>query len=669
MPIVIIGNTTQGVSHSFTGDAIEYNYPHGLNFSPRSRRHQNIVARLMQLAEESYGIMSQRHPQWREIDEMMTAFIPLSDYEKALKQRGGSKDQFHGRNRPVSVVVPYSYATMETVMTYLVQAFFQNPTFQYDGVGREDTIKVKLLELAVDAQARRYKAALAMHTSMTDSLKYGIGISTFKWKETYGKRPVDQQVVQETEFGEFLGTTTERTNVETLLFEGNKILAIDPYRFLPDPNVSINDIQDGEFCGWVALTTYQDLITEERDDEDVFNIKYLNDTYFRQRFSKFTPDLSARESKQSGESTGAGIKTNWTNYVTLTHLYVNIIPEEWKLPGDPVINKDGEYPEKWLFTIANDTLLVRAARHNLNHNAYPVAACAPDSDGYSITPVSRMEMLHGLQEGMNWLYNSHIANVRKTMNDMLIVDPSLVVMKDLQNPQPGALIRLRRQAWGRGVDQAVKQLVVQDVTRNNISDSTYLMDMMQRVSAAVDSTQGVVRSGGERRSATEFRTTAANALSRLEHIAKMISMQYMNDLSYMMASHTQQFMSQPVFTQILGEWPAQMDEIYNRNEGVKVTPEDILVDYDVIIRDGSVPTAGAANSDLLVQLFQIVTANQELTQQFDVVKMFTRIATMLGDKNAEDFVRRGGDVVAATAPDEEVMRQAEAGNLVPLNGG
>lgn len=646
---------------------LDYDYPHGVDFSPQGKLHNNIVARLLQIADESHSIMTQRHESWGWIDEMLTAFIPTSDYEDALKRRGGGDNQqFHGRTRPVSVVVPYSYATFETIMTYYMQAFFNSPLFQYIGAGGEDTVNAKLLELAVDAQARRFKAALAMHTSLGDGLKYGLGATTFTWHQLWGKRTVATEREHYTEDGDYTGSSVERTQEDHLLFEGNKLHPIDPYRILPDPNVSISDFQDGEFFGWIDIPSYYEMLEEERDDETIFNVKYLNVGEMRQVFSRYTTDLSSRERKYTGSATGQGIKTNYTNRITNVNMYVKLLPKEWKLPGNSNDNKNGEYPETWLFTVSNDTILTRAARHNLNHQMYPAAVNAPDADGYTVTPISRMEMLHGLQEGMNWLYNSHIANVRKAINDMFIVDPSLIVMKDLRDPEPGKLVRLRRRAWGRGVDDAVKQLTVSDVTRGNIADSMYLMDIMQRVSAAVDAVQGIVRSGGERRSATEYRMTVSNALSRLEHLARIASLQYLHDMSYMMASHTQQFLSQPIFTQVVGEWPEVLSKIYQRSRGIMVSPEEISIDYDVVVRDGSVPTAGVANADLYVQLFQIVGSQPELMKQFDIVRLFTRIATMLGDRNAYDFIRKGGDINAMTAPDEQVEALAQAGNLVPL---
>jgi hypothetical protein len=609
--------------------------------------------------------MSKNYARWNEVDNMMTGFIPVSDYERAINRKG-KNDILHGETRPVSIQVPYAYAMYETIMTYLTQAFFSEPLFRFEGVGAEDQIKAKLLELVVNAQARKFGASLAMHTAMGDALKYGIGLVTFSWDQVYGKRPVTTTTTLLGPDGQEIGQREERSAERALLFEGNRVIPVDPYRFLPDPNVAPERIQEAQFCGWSSLDTYFSMLTQEKDADDTFNVRYLRDELFVQQYSAYTESASARNLRPKDQnSPGVGVDTTTTSYVTLVHIFVDLIPKEWKLPGNPADNKNGEWPEKWLFTVANDTLLVRAARHNLNHGMYPLAIAAPDSDGYSAAPVSRMEMLVGLQGIANWMLNSHVANVRKVMNDMLVVDPSRIVLKDLLSPWPGKIVRLRRGGWGRGVEGAVKQLNVQDVTRSNIPDSAYIAEIMQRVSAAVDSAQGIVRAGGERRSATEYRATASNALSRLEHIAAIISMQFFRPVAYILASQTQQFMSTAVYTKMVGSWPEELAAIYGK-EGLEIAPEDILVDFDVIARDGSIPAAGAANADLLVQLFQIISSNPELSNQFDVARLFERIATSLGDKNVRDFIKQQPQTQVTPVPTEDLLRAAEQGNVVPI---
>jgi len=94
-----------------------------------------------------------------------------------------------------------------------------------------------------------------------------------------------------------------------------------------------------------------------------------------------------------------------------------------------------------------------------------------------------------------------------------------------------------------------------------------------------------------------------------------------------------------------------------------VSPFDILVDYDVLVRDGSVP--GSNFSDAWMTMFKILAEHPALDQQFDIVRIFRHIARNLGAKNISDFEK----VQASVMPDEEAMRGVEAGNLVAMQGG
>lgn len=667
MPVTIRpeeGNSGGGGYSDVTVKELGYQYPNGLNLRPDSPLHQEVLAKVLRRADESFRVMQERHGAWGKIDELMNGFIPLSDYERQLKRRREEKDQVDARTRPVSIVVPYSYATLETLLTYLDEAFLVGTPLQYEGAGPEpeDEIGAKLLELAVDYQVRRQKAPLAMHTAFSDSLKYGMGVSTFEWVRKWGKKAVIRKFPQYNLAGQVIGVQQVRQNEEALLYEGNKLVSVDPYRYLPDPNVSVDRVQDGEFVGWSMLTSLYDLLSQEASDQTLFNVRYLKGQNFggeAQRRSRFTPSNSRRVA-DVGAAGPNGLQTNSTRYVTQLPIFIKLIPKEWKLGKE-------EYPQTWLFTVADDTLLIRAMPIDMNHGDYPVAVAAPDYDGYSVTPLSRMETTYGLQEVLNWLFNSHIANVRKAINDMFIVDPSLVNMADVLKPGAGKILRLRRSAWGRGVDNAIKQLSVQDVTRGNFSDALSVMDMIQRASGAVDSVQGIMRNGGERRSATEAKFTGNNALSRLERLARIMGIQYMQDVGYFYASHTQQYMSQEIYAKLSGAWPTVLQQEFGGMGGTLISPYDISIDFDVVFKDGSVPTSGAANADVWVQLFQSIGTNPMLMQMFDVPRIFMHIGRLLGAKNIWDFVKRGGNVIPFVQPNEQVIDQAQAGNLVPVD--
>ncbi len=661
MPVVIRpeeGNSGGGSWGGIEVRDLGYEYPYGLDLKPGSKLHGDVVAKVMARADESFRVMQERHPTWQRIDETMTAYIPLSEKEKALRKRGRADDEFHHRNRPVSIVVPYSYATLETLLTYLTEAYLSDTMLQYEGAAPEDEIGAKLLELVVDYQVRHTKAGLVVHTAFQDALKYGLGITTFEWVTRWGRKAVVREIPRYGLSGEVLGVERVKQNEDALLYEGNRITSIDPYRYLPDPNVSVERVQDGEYVGWSDRVTKYRLLAQEKADPTLFNVRYLAARDYGQRSSRFTPDHS-RRTTNVGQSEGLTAQTAHTGYVTLVHMYITIIPREWGLG-------ESDDPEVWLFTVADDTLLLRAMPIDMNHGQYPIAVCAPDYDGYSTTPISRMEVIHGLQDVLNWLFNSHITNVRKAINNMLIVDPSMVVMKDLEKPGPGLLVRMRRSAWGRGVEGAVKQLRVDDVTKQNIADAVFVMDLIQRSSGAVDALQGIMRAGGERRSAQEAFNSFRSAVSRLEHISRIASLQYMQDLAYFYASHTQQYMSQEVYVKATGTWPEVLLREYGQAGGVRVSPFDVVVDFDVIFKDGSVPTSRAGGAQVWVQLFQSIVSNPELIQSFDVGRIFVHIARMMGAKNVWDFVRGGGEVAAQVQPDQVVEAAARAGNLVPV---
>ena len=249
---------------------------------------------------------------------------------------------------------------------------------------------------------------------------------------------------------------------------------------------------------------------------------------------------------------------------------------------------------------------------------------------------------------------------------MLVVDPYLVNINDLKDPEPGKLIRLRRPAWGRGVDKVVQQLNVNDITRNNIGDSGYITQWMDRISGADQSMQGAQTTGGpERLTKGEFQGTRGSAISRLQRIAMIIGMQFMQDIGTMFAVHTQQYMTQETYVSITGRYRDQLKRQFGPNaERASASPFDLAVSYDLIVRDGSIP--GGNFSEAWIQMFQTIGTTPELMQQFDITRIFMYIAQQLGAKNVEDFRRNLNQVQGQTMPDEQVAQQAQAGNLVPI---
>ncbi|GAG00485.1 unnamed protein product, partial [marine sediment metagenome] len=255
------------------------------------------------------------------------------------------------------------------------------------------------------------------------------------------------------------------------------------------------------------------------------------------------------------------------------------------------------------------------------------------------TPVSRLEMLGGPQGLVDWLLNMHVKNVRKAINDMFVVDPYLVNVADMKSPDAGKLIRLRRPAWGKSLTkEAVTQLQVQDVTRQNIGDIGFISQLMHRVGGADDPMGGQLRTGGpERLTGREFQGTRQSGMLRYERVARVAGMMAMQDIGYMFASHNQQLLSQETYARAVGRWPQVLMDEYGvgPQDRIPVSPFDLLIDFDVLVKDGSIP--GGSYNDAWTQLFQVIAAQPLLLMKFDIVRIFKHIARSLGAKNVEDF--------------------------------
>lgn len=646
MPNIVMGDSS---SSTFDPNVnYNYNYPEGLDLRPKSAIHAKLKNLIYDRASASARTVGTRHSTWNEIDHTLTAYINPDDKEKLVKEKDS--------NKPISIVFPYSYTVLETLLSYYCAAFLQDPIFRYEGAGPDDVIGAILLEKVIALQCIRSKVGLNLHTFARDAFAYGFGAATPTWRVETGTK------YETIKSGGFLGfgSKPQRIEREITTYEGNALDNIDPYLYLPDPSVPIHDPQAGEFVGWLFPTNYMALLSEEQNSEYVFNVKYIKPLIGR-RSSIYVSDNSGRGSK-SGLKSRDLISNAITSSVDVIKMFVKLIPKEYGLSSK-------EYPEIWYFELAADEVIIQARKANLSHNKFPISVIAPDFDGYSMSPISRIEMLNGMQGVLDFMFNSHIANVRKAIHDMIIYDPYQVNSEDLKNPSPGKLIRLRRPAWGRGVKDVAQQFAVNDVTRGNVADSTWIVQWMDRISGADASMQGALRQGGpERLTSAEYQGTMGGGINRLDRIAKVVGLQGMQDIGTFFAHHNNQLMKGDAYIKLAGEWQeVLMNEYGVAGDGrgrKKVSPQDLDINYNVIVRDGSVP--GGNYSSSWLQLFQVLGSNPELAQKFDVVRIFTHIARNLGAKNVNDFVRTGGDIQAKTMGNEQVVNEMNAGNLVPM---
>jgi len=621
-------------------EQLDYKYPFNLDLRPTSALHQKLIGRLMAMAKYSQTEMQKRYSKWDEITQKISAYAVLNEEEARLKAADNSK--------PIQVIVPMSHALLDTLLTYLMSTYGDGVIFRYLPVGPEDTTKAMLLELLIHTQVEKSKMLLDMYVQWRDAWSLGIGIVAPRWRERWGRKEMLVDDVYTSDVtGQQIVIGQKKASFRSMLFEGNVLDCVHPKHYFPDPAVSMHKIQDGEFVCILNERNYMSILEAERDDTNYFNGRHLRNrvTISRLRGDDVYTDAAYRVRDQKDKG--------GTQPVDVLSFFCNIIPAEWGV-GKSV------YPEKWLFEVAGDAILIRAQPLNLNHCMFPVAVCAPNFDGYTIAPISTLELTHELQVAIDWLYKSRLHNVRTSLNNRLVIDPYLARYDDAISGEPGGAIRIREHVWGRGVQNAVEQLPVSDVTASHWSDIGYANDIAQRSSGAVDTLQGVVRPSGERRSATEMRDTRMSAVSRLQKAAKLISLQSMRDLGLMLASHTQQFMTTDAYVRTAGDYLVELAKIYQNQDIIKVSPQDILIDYDVLPADATTP--GGEYLPDLIQAFQLSHTIPQSAMAFDPVKQMLDIYRRAGVKDATKFIRADVQLL----PDEQAVEKAMKLGAMPL---
>lgn len=626
MPVHLPSPTS--VQSAVVSEDYPYKYPRGLNLDPKGQKHQELLSKIYDRAIPAYQKMQTRHSAWRSLDKMLKAYVEPGKAGRA--RTDGTHDK---------VILPETYINQQTILTYMMNAFVQDPIWTFTGTGPEDHLRAMLHTEILDLHVKRFGAVMPLHTAWRDGITYGIGASHARWFKEF-TRPV------------VLGENGERTVGDLeVLYEGNKLDPIDPYRLILDPNVPAHEIGSAEFMGWVQRTSYANLRNQEIDNpEQWFNVQYL----------RHVTGGSVRLMPEP-ERLPSHVEHVNSKPVDILWFYINLIPEDWELGR-------GKDPEIWLFAVAGDKLIIAARPMGLMHGKIPAAVCAPDTDGYSATPVSRLEMFYDLQDHINFLFSSHIANVQAAVNNILVYDPFLINTYDVNDPGPGKRIRLRKAAWGKGgIDAAIKQLPVQDVTQNHMLDVSFLRQFGKEFSGANDNLRGQVANTGPRISASAAQGARAASLSRMEKDAILIGVQYMQPLGRIMAAHTMQFMTEPVLIETSGELRQTLESIFpSRTAGaqVQVSFQELLGKIpDIQVHDGSIP--GKEDAQSWITFLQVAGQIPQAMQTLDFPRLMTHIARQLGAKSVSQFVREGG---VQAAPDAQVEQQVQQGNLVPLNG-
>jgi hypothetical protein len=592
--------------------------------------------------EMSRSKMAQRYDQWAANEELFSAYVPETE---ADTERKWKRD--NGEPQYTTLHIPYSYAIAMTAHTYYTSVFLaRNPILQLSGRHGEGEQQVQAVEALLDYQLQVGEMLVPLFLWLFDPIKYGFGVVGHYWDEEQIRcRKWVKQPKQ------FLGMPipgTEETVeiVEDIVgYAGHRCFNVRPQDCFPDPRVSIWNFQRGKFFGRYVEIPYEDALAGEVRGK-YFGIAGTNPAEFdAEDPHRDVGSSSVRELPGESDWFVPGPE-EVPKFLKCYELYVRLIPKDWKLA-------DSDREEIWVFTlVAGSYRVIGVQPLGLYHGKFPFDVIEQEPEAYDFFSRSMMEVMEPLNEAINWMVNSHMFNVRSALNNMFAVDPSMVVMKDLENPEPGKLIRLKPAAYGRDIRQFMAQFPVQDVTSGHVPNMQLMAEMLQRVTGVTDNVMGLVNQGG-RKTATEVRQSTTMGINRLKTSCEFFSVMGFSPFTQKLVQGSQQHYSMERQFKIVGDLAAFSDQFVN------VTPEMIAGFYDFVPVDGSMPIDRFAQANLWQMMLGQMSKVPQVMQQYDLGKMFGWVANLAGLRNLQKFRVQITDPALLAA-------QQQAGNIVPL---
>jgi hypothetical protein len=444
-----------------------------------------------------------------------------------------------------------------------------------------------------------------------------------------------------------------QATVELTGYTGNKVYNINPFDFWRDPRVPMKNFQDGEFCFVLKRMLWNDVLrrassgyyTNIDDLKRHATTRHSDDNAPTLKRPDWATAVLTADWDPTGQKEGARHPAAAFAY----EFYVDLVPKDWGVGPE-------SFPQKWCFTITEDyALIIGATPLGYMHAKFPFSILEPEVEGYAREARGIPEIVTPLQNTMDWLLNSHFYNVRAALNNQFIVDPSKLVLKDVEAGEPGFIWRLRPEAFGTDIRSIFHQVAVTDVTRTNMADIQQMFNLGERTLGINDQIMGVLNTGG-RKTATEIRTAAGFGTNRLKTNTEYMSAMGFSRHSQKLVQNSQQFYESDLKLKIVGDLAAAAGPNF-----LNVTPDIIMGFFNFVTVDGTLPIDRTAQANLWKDMMgNLRMMPPQVAQGFDWIKIFSWVGSLAGLKNINQFK------VQVLPPGMDMTNQVQAGNVIPM---
>lgn len=598
---------------------------------------KDFRTRLMDLVRMSRSTMKNYYDLWDRNDSVYRGERKVDEQDKkALK-----------RNEPSKVYVPLTHTQVQTFVSFATMLITgRDFVFELGGRGIEDERPAKMGQalLQRDLEYNKFDGVL-LPQFLTDVARYGVGVFKTQWRRL--TCPYQQQVPDPTfqpipgmPMGAQAPMVTQWT--EKTKYLGNIVEVISPYRWFPDTRLPLTRYRDGEFCADENEYSMARLTQMEKNGE-VAGLQYVprlpDDVFSDRRFSAITQETNSRWDPTINPRDAS-------HFTLITEVELRCNPSQTLIaPKVPLGDIDADVVV--LVWIANDGRIIRIDDSGYDHNEFLHDAAQFFNDQNRLINFGIAELLGPMQDIMDWLLNVRVSNVRKVVQNMLIVDPKNIEMQDLKDRLN--VIRLKSTVpEGLAIDNYIKQLQVTDVTANHLTDMAMIKDFSGEATGLQENLMGQYTEG--RRSAREVSNVNANGAGRVITPIKGLWQGAILPVGRKMLSNHRQGLDEDQLVRVIG-----IQRFLENRDAVAafmpVNKELLMGDYDFLVFEGTLPSQRMAIAAAVAQAGEVLIKSpmSVFALQLDPKLLFEEWLELQGVRNAERFrltPQRAGELVA-----------------------
>lgn len=585
-----------------------------------------LVEYVQAMLNMSHDRISRRYSSWQEADNAHDVYV--------------SPEATRFREK---AVISDTRAIADTVLTYMMAAVTgRNPMFQLEGQTRDSRKSAAVLERILHQHMRRTAGEARLAQLFLDSIRYGISPTKIVWHP--------------------------QSNT-------NAIMNYDPRRFFPDPRVSWGDWEAQQFVGFVDYFSTNALISSGNYPK----LKKYSDLRRSKR------GLPSWRCHQHIKEEGRGLNIDpadpsHSESSRFTLEPARVVDEVWFRLSGYQLNLP-QLEQVWLTATVLDESVVIRFQLSPYGRQFPLVTSSLFFDSHKTFGQSLYDLLLPLHNIATWLLRSRIDNVQSALNNLIFADPTMVSIPDLIDRNPWGIVRTMP---GTKPGDGVFIAQVPDVTRSHWSDIAALSDLKQRVSAASDAQQGMPTSDGIR-TATEIQRLTQLGSQRLGVLSRIISSTSIRPMVHMMVNNIQDSLAYEGSIKLNQDQSAGILADMVKDEYLDFNISDLQGKVEYLVVDGTLPIEPTRSPETWMNILQILNTSG-LQMEYKSGKMIEEAIRAMGVSDIDQFkyskeelAKQNGQPLphqqlalmekmrgASVAPSEDISREVERGNLIPL---